>query len=90
MVHFLKYEYTITQYSKIEGVYCTIRSTPRRLLRANTSTQLHIDRLQHYLICRILLSSSGPLTPADYANGLKWLSTIAVVEKVRLPDHGTQ
>ena len=25
------------------------------LLRANTSTQLPLDRLQHYLICRILL-----------------------------------
>ena len=37
-------------------MYRTIRNTPRRLLRANTSTQLPLDRLQHYHICRILLS----------------------------------
>ena len=40
-------------------MYRTIRNTPRRLLRANTSTQLPLDRLQHYLICKILLNIKG-------------------------------
>ena len=89
MAHFLKYEIATTQYSQVEGRIAQYASPlgayeePIHLLNYYYYYLLH-----HYMFCQYLLSSSGPLTPADYANRLKGLSTIPVVE--RLPDYGTQ
>ena len=88
MAHFLKYEIAITQYSQIEGRIVRYASALGAYAEPIHLINYYYHLVHSYGFCQYLLSSSGPLTPAHYADVLTWLSTIPVIE--RLPDNGTQ